>query len=136
MRFAKIAFAIHVAHAVWGLQRIGELFPLQASWIGDPRMQSGLYSTRKPLPCQNFIRGDLLDVVGRLHFATNSSRGTFVMQEIFHASGTNQNQLWRIGDVRDQRDDEGVMRHQSKQGPGSVFRSGAMSECPAMSVIG
>lgn len=58
-KVAEVVPARTFAHAAWelrrGLRHRKEFFFLQARWIGDPRMQSSVYSTRKPLPYQNFV---------------------------------------------------------------------------------
>lgn len=80
---------------------------------------------------------DLLDVVCERYFSTNSSGRLFSLQQLFDADGTRcKRALCAYHLHMHYAVLNACRRVQSKQGPGSVLRPGAMSECPAISMPG
>lgn len=80
---------------------------------------------------------DLLDIVCERYFSTNSSGRLFPLQQLFDADGTLRRRALCAYHLHAHYAVlNACRRFQSKQGPGSVLRPGAMSECPAISMPG
>jgi len=115
-------------------------------WFGVPLISIAfrIQSAPESKAPRGAVGQHLLYVVSPLQFSTNSSSAQYLTQEVFYDQRNVQKKLSPSGDTGCAMMDEKpysceampfatARRRHSKHGPGSVFRPGETSECPAIS---